>query len=130
MAEGTGKKLNEKLTKKNCINLNIITMQSDKEILKKIKASVLSNEPMAKLFLFGSRANGNAKEDSDWDILILITGKTTNKEKEAAIAYNLFDIGLQTGQVISPAIYTEQEWYQKYKITPFYQNVMEANIAL
>ena len=82
MAEGTGKKLNEKLTKKNCINLNIITMQSDKEILKKIKASVLSNEPMAKLFLFGSRANGNAKEDSDWDILILITGKTTNKKKK------------------------------------------------
>ena len=57
-------------------------MQSDKEILKKIKASVLSNEPMAKLFLFGSRANGNAKEDSDWDILILITGKTTNKKKK------------------------------------------------
>lgn len=105
-------------------------MQSDKEILKKIKASVLSNEPMAKLFLYGSRATGNAKNDSDWDILILLNSKTINKEREAAIAYNLFDIGLQTGQVISPTIYTEQEWNQKYKITPFYENVMEANIAL
>jgi predicted nucleotidyltransferase len=105
-------------------------MQPDKEILQKIKASVLSNEPMAKLFLFGSRAGNNAKADSDWDILILLNRKSIGKEKEEAITNNLFDIGLETGQVISPAIYTEQEWHQKYKVTPFYENVMESNIAL
>jgi hypothetical protein len=43
---------------------------------------------------------------------------------EQKITYPLYDLELDTGEVISPMIYSETEWNTKYRITPFYQNVM------
>ena len=37
----------------------------------RIKANVLEVNPEAEVWLYGSRARGTAREDSDWDILVL-----------------------------------------------------------
>lgn len=52
-------------------------MFNRKEILKKIKEIVLEvskkyNVKVDKIILFGSRARGGYREDSDWDILVVI----------------------------------------------------------
>jgi uncharacterized protein len=39
------------------------------ELINKIK-SYFNDKPVVNAFLFGSRANGNEKEDSDYDILV------------------------------------------------------------
>lgn len=36
-----------------------------------IRQSISSVDPRAEVILYGSRARGNARKDSDWDILVL-----------------------------------------------------------
>jgi predicted nucleotidyltransferase len=97
---------------------------SKTKILNQIKRIVKDKEPSAKIYLYGSRSRGTAKKDSDWDLLILLNKDEISTEVEREITYPLYDLEFDTGEVISPMIYTEKEWNSKYKVTPFYQNVM------
>jgi len=45
--------------------------EKDKHIAQLIKNQIKKKNPSADVILFGSRARGNAKKDSDWDILVL-----------------------------------------------------------
>jgi uncharacterized protein len=97
---------------------------ADSKILNQIKKIVTEIEPRAKIYLYGSRSRGTAKNSSDWDLLILLNRDKISQEDEQKITYPLYDLEFATGEVISPMIYSEQEWNTKYGITPFYQNVM------
>ena len=100
-------------------------MKETKNILKEIKRIVIEEEPSAKIYLYGSRGRETAHKDSDWDLLILLDKEKITPEVERKITHPLYDLEFDTGEVISPMIYTEKEWYTKYKITPFYHNVMQ-----
>lgn len=97
---------------------------SKTKILNQIKRIVKDREPTAKIYLYGSRSRGTANDDSDWDLLILLNKDDISTECERELTYPLYDLEFDTGEVISPMIYTEKEWNSKYKVTPFYQNVM------
>ena len=99
-------------------------------ILQKIKVIILQREPTAKIYLYGSRARGTAKSDSDWDLLILLKKEKITNEEEQNITYPLYDLEFESGEVISPMVYSENEWYSKYKSTPFYSNVMREGLIL
>ncbi|MCE2771145.1 MAG: nucleotidyltransferase domain-containing protein [Saprospiraceae bacterium] len=46
----------------------------------KIAKTIHDNDPLAEAYLFGSRARGDSKPNSDWDILILVNDtKVTNE---------------------------------------------------
>lgn len=106
-------------------------MVAQKEILQQIKKIVLDREPSAKVYLYGSRARGTAvRKDSDWDILILLNRDKISTDVENRITDPLFDFELEMGEVISSMIYSEKEWNSKYKVTPFYTNVMRDGILL
>lgn len=98
---------------------------SDTKILNRIKRIVKDKEPSAKIYLYGSRSRGTAKDDSDWDLLILLNKDNITSETEKEITYPLYDLEFDTGEVISPLVYSEKEWNSKYKVTPFYRNVMK-----
>lgn len=85
----------------------------------------MEKAPSAKMYLYGSRAKGVHKEHSDWDVLILLGEKKVSPEKEEEIAYSLYDLEFDTGEIISPMIYSQFEWQSKYSVTPFYANVMK-----
>lgn len=97
---------------------------SEKIILTQIKDIVKGKVPSAKIYLYGSRSRGTAKSDSDWDLLIILNTNKITLDIEREITYPLYDLEFETGEVISPMIYTEEEWNTKYSITPFYKNVM------
>ncbi len=97
---------------------------ADSKILNQIKKIVTEQEPSAKIYLYGSRSRGTTKGNSDWDLLILLNKDQISPEDEQKITYPLYDLEFDTGEVISPVIYSEKEWNTKYKITPFYKNVM------
>ena len=99
-------------------------MKVNENILQKIKILIQQREPSAKIYLYGSRARGTARSDSDWDLLILLNKDKITNEIEQNITYPLYDLEFETGEVISPMVYSEKEWESKYRITPFYSNVM------
>ena len=84
----------------------------------------MEQEPSAKIYLYGSRAKEVAKPESDWDLLILLNKNKITREIERSITYPLYDLEFDTGELISPMVYAENEWNTKYSITPFYHNVM------
>lgn len=98
------------------------------EFLDKIQFKVREFDTNAKIVLYGSRARGNFKEDSDWDILILLNTIISERLKEQ-IRDELFEIELETEQTISSIIQSKENW-QDLHITPFYQNVEKEGILL
>ena len=83
---------------------------NDEQIRKMIGDSVHTVDPTAEVILFGSRARGDARKDSDWDVLIIVnTPKVTDKQFEA-LSYQLWLKGLEIDQEINPIIYTRGQW--------------------
>ncbi|HOG20339.1 MAG TPA: nucleotidyltransferase domain-containing protein [Salinivirgaceae bacterium] len=97
---------------------------TEKEILAQIKKIVKEKDPSAKIYLYGSRSRGGAKSESDWDILILLNRNEISIDLEREITYPLYDLEFETGEIISPMLYTENDWNTKYSVTQFYKNVM------
>ena len=98
-------------------------------ITERIRKEVNSIDPTAKVILFGSRARGDARKDSDWDILILIKGTVTT-EIERSFRYKLFDLELETGEVFSTFVYNTNTWNKKHKVTPFYKSIKQEGVIL
>jgi len=99
-------------------------------ILSIIKKIVKERDPSAKIYLYGSRSRGTATSYSDWDLLILLNRDNISLEVEREITCPLYDLEFDSGEVISPMIYSDKEWNTKYKITPFYKNVMRESKLL
>lgn len=99
-------------------------------ITQKIKNSVKETDPSAQLILYGSRARGDAKDDSDWDILILLNNTNVSLQDEQKFRHKLYDIELETGQAISTFVYSKQDWETKLSVTPLYYNIKKEGIYL
>ena len=95
-------------------------------IAKGLKALNLDIE----VWLYGSEARGDARPDSDFDLLILVdTDRLTYSEKDA-IKAPLYDIELETGADISTMILPRSEWENRPFTTPFQTNVQREGITL
>jgi len=105
-------------------------MDKQKLFLNKIKEKVQQYEPEAKIYLYGSRAMGSFQQNSDWDILILLQQSKITSNIENSVTDALYDIEFETGEIISPMVYSETEWNTKYKVTSFYKNITEHSILL
>ena len=101
----------------------------DHFIARRIRESIRSVDPDARVILFGSRARGDAKQDSDWDVLILIDEQVT-VDISRIFRYKLFDLELETGEVFSTFIYNKKIWDSKHRVTPFYKSIKEEGVTL
>jgi|WetSurMetagenome_2_1015567.scaffolds.fasta_scaffold287343_2 uncharacterized protein len=96
--------------------------------LNKIKETVRHFDNDAEIMLFGSRARGDFKNTSDWDFLILLNKKVNEKLKDE-IRNELFEMELDSNQIISTIIQSKQNW-KELNITPLYQNIEKEGIRL
>ena len=64
--------------------------------LNQIKSVVKQTDPTAVAILYGSRATGKARKDSDWDILILVDKSTVSIKDEQLFRENLYDLGARS----------------------------------
>ena len=94
-----------------------------------IKEKLRKVAPEAKAILFGSRARGDAKKESDWDVLILLDKPKIEASDFDLISYPLFELGWDNQENINPVMYTIKEW-EKYSFTPFFHNVKQEGIIL
>jgi predicted nucleotidyltransferase len=99
-------------------------------IVSQIKKVINQTDPTAVAILYGSRATGRAKKDSDWDILILLTKSSVSSRDEQLFRHNLYDLELETGEPISTLVYAKQDWDTRLSITPIYQAVKQKGIVL
>ena len=99
-------------------------------ILNQIKAVARETAPEGSLvILFGSRARGEAKKGSDWDILIVLPKERLMQSDYDDVSYPLVELGWKLNEQINPIMYTKDEWAAN-SITPFYQNVIREGINL
>ena len=98
--------------------------------LSRIRQTAISTIPNGgKAILYGSRARGDARNDSDWDILILLDKDVLNQSDYDNVSYPFVLLGCDLGQEINPIMYTKKEW-ESYRITPFYENVLRDGIDM
>lgn len=102
------------------------SMVTKQHILLSIKFIALAVDEHAKVVLFGSRARGDFREDSDWDVLILLEKPVTETLKRQ-IRDLVFDLELETDTVISTLIENKADW-ANYAITPLFQNVEKEGV--
>jgi predicted nucleotidyltransferase len=105
-------------------------MKTNGAILRKIVEMTNRKYPGAELYLFGSHARGNARALSDWDILVLLHSEKIPFELETTIMDDMYEIELETGEIISPLIYPKTEWDDKYRHTSLYKNINKEAIRL
>ena len=99
-------------------------------IIKQIKSVVKQTDPDAVVILYGSRAIGKAKKNSDWDILILLDKSAVSLKEEQLFRHNLYELELETGEPISTFVYAAEDWNTRLSATPLYQAVKENGIIL
>lgn len=100
------------------------------ELVNRIKTSLHRQNPTLQVILYGSEARGDARPDSDIDLLILVdTDKLTYADKDA-IKAPLYEIELETGADISTIILPRKEWEQRPFATPFQTNLEKEGITL
>lgn len=103
---------------------------SQKDIIQGMREIASAVLPAgAEALLFGSRARGDARPDSDWDILILINGERATGEDFDKYAYPFVNYGWSVGAQINPLIYSYSDWSRR-SITPFFKNVQTEGINL
>lgn len=99
-------------------------------IVKQISQAIHRVAPTAETILYGSEARGDARSDSDIDVLILLDGEKRDFKHEDELAGKLYDIELATGVLISPMIMPRKQWENRPFKTPFYINVMNEGIKI
>ena len=104
-------------------NMNKATVISN---IKEIASKTLPAN--SSLLLYGSRARGDNRPDSDWDLLILLD-KPKLSSTDYDYGYPFREFGWEIDEEISPHIYTKKQW-DEWTFLPFRKNVEHDKIVL
>ena len=103
-------------------------MTKRENILSLVKNRIKEVDPDSRILLFGSRARGESRKDSDWDFLIL-SKRTIDRDFQNRIYDTLFEVELETDEVLTGIVQNVIIW-NDLKMTSFYQNVLRDGIEI
>ena len=83
----------------------------------------------ASLWLYGSRARGDARPDSDYDLLVLLDKDRVAMSDYDDYSYPFCEMGYDMWLDISPHLYTRKRWAET-SFSPFHKNVEHDKIVL
>lgn len=106
-------------------------MSEDKrtQIISLIRNTIRASEPTAQIILYGSRARGDAREDSDWDVLTIVDKPRLTLKDRCNIQFLVWDKGMELGQEINVFPYTRRQW-EEAPPSLFKFNVLNEGIVL
>jgi uncharacterized protein len=82
---------------------------NDRAAIERAAAILREKFPVERLILFGSKARGEDRSDSDIDLLVL-TREELDRRQKSAVVYALFDLEMELGVMLSPVIIEAEEW--------------------
>jgi len=104
--------------------------ERERILLARCRDAIRSLDRSAEVILYGSRARGDAKPESDYDFVILTDGEASLKIEDS-FRRQLFPIELETGAVLTVILVSRKDWNSTlYGAMPFYQNVVRDGVSL
>lgn len=103
---------------------------TDKALLERCREAIARIDPLAELILYGSRARGEGRQDSDWDLLVLIDGPATLRAEDK-FRRQLYPIELETGAVLTVLLVNRADWQSPlYAAMPLCRNISREGLRL
>jgi predicted nucleotidyltransferase len=104
-------------------------MATDLTIPREFKRRALQAMPrrrIAKVVLYGSRARGDARPDSDWDLAVFVHGRPTDRDL-SILSDVAFDLLMETGAFIQALPFAARH---EHRESSFYGNVRKDGVAV
>lgn len=97
-------------------------------IISRVRESALKIEGVDRLILYGSCVRGEAKEDSDIDILIVVDDSINPREVEEKLDDLLFEILLEEKKLVSLVV-VKKSVFENSRL-PLFLNVREEGVPV
>lgn len=103
---------------------------SKKYFLEQISQKAKTVAPKdAVIYQYGSRARGDERPDSDWDILILLDKDRITLQDLDDVAYPIRELGWDLNEDVNPVLFTKREWAENH-FTPFNHEVTKDAVMI
>jgi predicted nucleotidyltransferase len=103
---------------------------NEKKALLELKEKILERFPDAEIILYGSKARGDADEESDIDLLILVKNKVDTKLEEEIIGL-VYDLELKWEVVFGLLIESKDFWSAPLaKAMPIHWNIDKEGLLI
>jgi predicted nucleotidyltransferase len=107
----------------------MLARDEDLDFLGRSGEAVRGGVPDGEVLHFGSRARGDAADDSDLDLVVVVPDGT-DRGALKRIREWLYDLELDSGVVISTTFVSRREWEDPLtRATPLWQEIGEDGIA-
>ncbi|MCC3410421.1 MULTISPECIES: nucleotidyltransferase domain-containing protein [unclassified Microcoleus] len=101
-----------------------------KNILTQLRSHFeqLYGDRLTQMVLYGSQARGDARPDSDIDVLVVLKGEVNPGEEIKRTSHIRADLSLQNDEVIS-CLFMDEQRFMHYN-GPLLRNIRQEGIAL
>ena len=97
--------------------------ENERKALRELKRRLVKKFPDAEIILYGSKARGNFDEESDIDLLVLVSSQVTSKLEEE-IFHISYDIELKYDIVFGEIVENKHFWNTSLaNAMPFHWNI-------